>query len=52
MRKDFDIYGGDGGVVAGVVDAGAGGDRGCVGGVRVGVEFHVFVMLWNQRAFT
>lgn len=51
MRTDCVLHGGDGGVAAGVVAAGAGGDRGHVGAVRVDFELHVRNVLRIQRAF-
>ena len=51
MRTDGVLHGGDGGVTASVVAAGAGGYRGHAGAVRVDIELHVRDVLRIQRAF-
>lgn len=51
MRADGVLHGGDGGVAAGVVAAGAGGHRGHHGALRFDIQLHVRHVLRLQGPF-
>lgn len=51
MRLDGFFHGGNVGIVAGYVVAGARGGRRCVGALRFALQLYMRELLWFQRAF-